>query len=129
MICGTTLRERELGRGASRHIESGTVPFGHGMNLDDEICLCFRVTKRKLVNFIRVEMVRMRGATERVFRRGGRVAAGAGPTSSGFSTRRNLKTTLVRENRPLARKSRHLKSTPGFVNATSDRAAAFPPRG
>lgn len=25
------------------------------MQLDDEVCLCFHVTKRKLVNFIRVE--------------------------------------------------------------------------
>ena len=28
------------------------------MNLDDEICLCFHVTKRKIVNFIRVEKPR-----------------------------------------------------------------------
>lgn len=25
------------------------------MKLDDEVCLCFHVTKRKLVNFLRVE--------------------------------------------------------------------------
>ena len=25
------------------------------MNLDDELCLCFHVTKRKVVNFIRIE--------------------------------------------------------------------------
>ena len=25
------------------------------MNLDDEVCLCFHVTKRKLLNYIRVE--------------------------------------------------------------------------
>ena len=25
------------------------------MNLDDEICLCFHVTKRKVVNFARIE--------------------------------------------------------------------------
>lgn len=28
------------------------------MNLDDEICLCFHVTKRKVLNFIRVERPR-----------------------------------------------------------------------
>ena len=28
------------------------------MELDDEICLCFHVTKRKLLNFIRVEKPR-----------------------------------------------------------------------
>jgi len=27
------------------------------MNLDDEVCLCFHVTKRKLVNYLRVERV------------------------------------------------------------------------
>lgn len=26
------------------------------MNLDDPVCLCFRVTKRKLVNFVRREL-------------------------------------------------------------------------
>jgi NAD(P)H-nitrite reductase large subunit len=26
------------------------------MNLDDSVCLCFRVTKRKLVNFVRREL-------------------------------------------------------------------------
>jgi len=25
------------------------------MNLDDEVCLCFHVTKRKVINYIRVE--------------------------------------------------------------------------
>jgi NAD(P)H-nitrite reductase large subunit len=25
------------------------------MNLDDELCLCFHVTKRKVINYIRVE--------------------------------------------------------------------------
>ena len=25
------------------------------MHLDDEVCLCFHVTKRKLINFIRIE--------------------------------------------------------------------------
>ena len=28
------------------------------MELDDELCLCFHVTKRKVVNFIRVEQPR-----------------------------------------------------------------------
>lgn len=28
------------------------------MNLDDELCLCFHVTKRKVVNFIRIEKPR-----------------------------------------------------------------------
>jgi len=28
------------------------------MQLDDEVCLCFHVTKRKLVNFIRIEKPR-----------------------------------------------------------------------
>ncbi len=27
------------------------------MNLDDEVCLCFHVTKRKLVNYLRVEKI------------------------------------------------------------------------
>ena len=29
------------------------------MELDDEVCLCFHVTKRKLVNFLRVERPRL----------------------------------------------------------------------
>ncbi len=29
------------------------------MNLDDPVCLCFRVTKRKLVNFVRRELPRV----------------------------------------------------------------------
>jgi NAD(P)H-nitrite reductase large subunit len=28
------------------------------MQLDDEVCLCFHVTKRKLVNFLRIEKPR-----------------------------------------------------------------------
>jgi bacterioferritin-associated ferredoxin len=28
------------------------------MNLDDELCLCFHVTQRKVINFIRVEKPR-----------------------------------------------------------------------
>lgn len=28
------------------------------MQLDDEVCLCFHVTKRKLVNFLRIERPR-----------------------------------------------------------------------
>jgi NAD(P)H-nitrite reductase large subunit len=31
------------------------------MELDDEVCLCFHVTKRKLVNFIRVEKPKRAG--------------------------------------------------------------------
>ncbi|HEX4148666.1 MAG TPA: (2Fe-2S)-binding protein [Pirellulales bacterium] len=31
------------------------------MELDDEVCLCFHVTKRKLLNFIRVEKPRRAG--------------------------------------------------------------------
>ncbi|MHB1037548.1 MAG: (2Fe-2S)-binding protein [Pirellulales bacterium] len=31
------------------------------MELDDEICLCFHVTKRKIVNYIRVEKPRRAG--------------------------------------------------------------------
>src|SRR5438105_7760392 len=34
----------------------GPVPFFVcSMQLDDELCLCFHVTKRKVINFIRVE--------------------------------------------------------------------------
>ena len=29
------------------------------MDLDDELCLCFHVTKRKVVNFLRVEQPRV----------------------------------------------------------------------
>ncbi|HEY1599762.1 MAG TPA: (2Fe-2S)-binding protein [Pirellulales bacterium] len=31
------------------------------MDLDDEVCLCFHVTKRKLVNYLRVEKPRRAG--------------------------------------------------------------------
>ena len=31
------------------------------MQLDDEICLCFHVSKRKLINFLRVEKPRRAG--------------------------------------------------------------------
>lgn len=31
------------------------------MNLDDEVCLCFHVTKRKLVNYLKVEKPRRAG--------------------------------------------------------------------
>jgi NAD(P)H-nitrite reductase large subunit len=31
------------------------------MDLDDELCLCFHVTKRKVVNFIRIERPRRAG--------------------------------------------------------------------
>jgi bacterioferritin-associated ferredoxin len=29
------------------------------MDLDDQVCLCFRVTKRKLVNFVRIHQPRV----------------------------------------------------------------------
>jgi bacterioferritin-associated ferredoxin len=31
------------------------------MDLDDEVCLCFHVTKRKIVNFLRVERPKRAG--------------------------------------------------------------------
>ncbi len=31
------------------------------MDLDDEVCLCFHVTKRKLVNYLRIEKPRRAG--------------------------------------------------------------------
>ena len=34
------------------------------MDLDDELCLCFHVTKRKVVNFIRLEKPLPPGAIE-----------------------------------------------------------------
>jgi len=37
------------------------------MEPDDEICLCFHVTKRKLLNFIRVERVRRPGQLSECF--------------------------------------------------------------
>ncbi len=37
------------------------------MNLDDEVCLCFHVTKRKLVNFLRVEKPRRAGQLSECF--------------------------------------------------------------
>lgn len=37
------------------------------MQLDDEICLCFHVSKRKLVNFIRVEQVTRPGQLSECF--------------------------------------------------------------
>jgi NAD(P)H-nitrite reductase large subunit len=37
------------------------------MNLDDEICLCFHVTKRKVLNFIRVEKPRRVGQMSECF--------------------------------------------------------------
>lgn len=37
------------------------------MDLDDEICLCFHVTKRKVVNFIRVEKPRRPGQLAECF--------------------------------------------------------------
>jgi len=37
------------------------------MDLDDEICLCFHVTKRKLINFVRVEKPRRVGQMSECF--------------------------------------------------------------
>lgn len=37
------------------------------MEPDDEMCLCFHVTKRKLLNFIRVEQVRRAGQLSECF--------------------------------------------------------------
>jgi NAD(P)H-nitrite reductase large subunit len=37
------------------------------MELDDEICLCFHVSKRKLVNFLRVEKPRRAGQMSECF--------------------------------------------------------------
>jgi bacterioferritin-associated ferredoxin len=37
------------------------------MNLDDEVCLCFHVTKRKLLNFLRVEKPRRPGELSECF--------------------------------------------------------------
>jgi NAD(P)H-nitrite reductase large subunit len=37
------------------------------MDLDDELCLCFHVTKRKVINFIRVEKPRRAGQLSECF--------------------------------------------------------------
>ena len=37
------------------------------MDLDDELCLCFHVTKRKVVNFLRVEKPRRAGQLSECF--------------------------------------------------------------
>jgi bacterioferritin-associated ferredoxin len=37
------------------------------MNLDDELCLCFHVTKRKVVNYLRVEKPRRAGELSQCF--------------------------------------------------------------
>ena len=37
------------------------------MELDDEICLCFHVTKRKIINFIRIEKPRRAGELSECF--------------------------------------------------------------
>lgn len=37
------------------------------MELDDEVCLCFHVTKRKLVNFLRVEQPKRAGQLSECF--------------------------------------------------------------
>jgi bacterioferritin-associated ferredoxin len=41
---------------------------GNGaMELDDEVCLCFHVTKRKILNFIRIEKPRRAGQLSQCF--------------------------------------------------------------
>jgi bacterioferritin-associated ferredoxin len=37
------------------------------MELDDELCLCFHVTKRKVVNYLRVEKPRRAGQLSQCF--------------------------------------------------------------
>ncbi len=37
------------------------------MELDDELCLCFHITKRKVVNFIRIEKPRRAGQLSECF--------------------------------------------------------------
>ena len=37
------------------------------MELDDELCLCFHVTKRKVINFLRVEKPRRAGQLSECF--------------------------------------------------------------
>src|SRR5262245_18514848 len=37
------------------------------MDLDDEVCLCFHVTKRKLINFVRVEKPQRPGQMSECF--------------------------------------------------------------
>ncbi|HEY4312587.1 MAG TPA: (2Fe-2S)-binding protein [Pirellulales bacterium] len=37
------------------------------MELDDEVCLCFHVTKRKLANFVRIEKPRRAGQMSECF--------------------------------------------------------------
>ena len=38
--------------------------FGHLMELDDEVCLCFHVSKRKLLSYMRINKARMRRASQ-----------------------------------------------------------------
>ena len=38
--------------------------FGHLMELDDEVCLCFHVSKRKLLSYMRINKTRMRRASQ-----------------------------------------------------------------
>lgn len=37
------------------------------MNLDDEVCLCFHVSKRKIINFLRVDRPRRPGQLSECF--------------------------------------------------------------
>jgi len=37
------------------------------MQLDDELCLCFHVTKRKVINFLRIERPRRAGQLSECF--------------------------------------------------------------
>ena len=52
-----TLRTRDNRRALS-------TPNGHLMELDDEVCLCFHVSKRKLLSYMRINKARMRRASQ-----------------------------------------------------------------
>ncbi len=43
------------GRPTQQRFESRKEGVDRNMELDDELCLCFHVSKRKVVNFIRIE--------------------------------------------------------------------------
>src|SRR5436305_1461458 len=46
----------------------GTIEFGVPlMDLDDELCLCFHVSQRKVVNYLRVEKPRRAGQLSECF--------------------------------------------------------------
>src|SRR5260370_38621812 len=50
---------------------------GNIMDLDEELCLCFHVTKRKVINFLRVEQPRRVGQLSECF--GAGTGCGWGP--------------------------------------------------